>query len=53
MRAAWFRQRMDSTDVDDPSELLPDAMARLQEIADDRVIAAINELKKVLMGALK
>jgi hypothetical protein len=51
--AAWFRARMDSADVDDPVSLLPDAMARLQELADDRAVAAINEFKKTLMGVLK
>ena len=51
--AAWFRQRMDSAEVDDPVSLLPDAMARLQEIADDRAIAAINKLKKALTEVLK
>jgi len=51
--AAWLRMRMDSADVDDPTSLLPDALARLQEIANDCAVAAIKELKKALMGALK
>jgi hypothetical protein len=51
--AAWFRARMDGADVDDPAELLPDALARLQEIADDRTAAAITKLKAALMEVLK
>jgi len=51
--AAWLRQRMDSADVDDPVQILPDALARLQQLAEDAAIAAIKELKKALMGALK
>src|SRR5262245_2410830 len=51
--AAWLRQRMDSSAVDDPGSLLPDALARMQELADDRAVAAISELKKALMGVLK
>jgi hypothetical protein len=51
--AAWFRQRMDRVGCDDPTELLPDALARLQQLADDRVVEAINEVKATLRGALK
>jgi hypothetical protein len=51
--AGWLRMRMDSAEVDDPTALLPDALARLQEIADDRAIAAVNKLKKALMEVLK
>jgi hypothetical protein len=51
--AAWFRQRMDRAGCDDPVELLPDAMARLQQLADDAVVAAIKEFKTAMKGALK
>jgi hypothetical protein len=51
--AAWLRQRMDSADVDDPVQILPDALARLQQLAEDSAVGAIKELKKALMGVLK
>jgi len=51
--AAWLRQRMDAADCDNPAEVLPDAMARLEQIIDDRVTAALNELKSAMKGALK
>jgi hypothetical protein len=51
--AAWLRQRMDAADCDNPVEVLPDAMARLQQMIDDRIAVATNELKATLRGALK
>jgi len=51
--AQWFRQKMDSTSCTDPVELLPDAFAKLEQTIDDRVTAAINEVKTALRGALK
>ena len=51
--AAWLRSKMDSADVGDPVQVLPDALARLQQLAEDSTIAAIGELKKALMGVLK
>jgi hypothetical protein len=51
--AAWFKQRMDRVGCDDPTELLPDALARLQQLIDDRIAVAINEIKTKLQGALK
>jgi hypothetical protein len=36
---------MDAGGCTDPAEVLPDAMARLEQIVDDRVIAAVNEIK--------
>ena len=50
--AQWWHRRMDATGCD-AVELLPDAFARLQECADDAVVAALSELKKGLMGVLK
>src|SRR5262245_19971980 len=43
--AHWFRQKIDSNGCADPVELLPDAWARLEQIVDDRVAAAVAELK--------
>jgi len=51
--AQWLRQKMDSTNCSDPVELLPDALAKLEQLIDDRVTAAINEVKTALRGALK
>jgi hypothetical protein len=46
--AQWFRRTMDNKRCTDPVELLPDACARLEQIVDDRVAAAVAELKAVL-----
>jgi hypothetical protein len=51
--AAFLRSRMDSAGCDDPVGILPDAMARLEQIIDDRITAALNEFKSVMKGALK
>jgi hypothetical protein len=49
----WFHHRMDATGLADPVQLLPDACARLQQQAEDRIAAAVEELKATLRGALK
>ena len=51
--AQWFRQRMDASGCTDPVELLPDALAKLEQLADDRITVAVNELKTAIKGALK
>jgi hypothetical protein len=51
--AHWFRRSMDNKRCTDPVELLPDACARLEQIVDDRVAAAVAELKAALKGALR
>jgi hypothetical protein len=33
--------------------VLPDALARLEQIGEDQIAAAVRELKTALMGALK
>jgi hypothetical protein len=48
----WFRYRMDATRCTDPMALLPEALALLEQLADDRVTAAIAEMKTKLKGAL-
>jgi hypothetical protein len=48
----WFRFRMKATQCQDPMELLPEALALLEQLADDRVTAAIAEMKTKLKGAL-
>jgi hypothetical protein len=45
--AHWFRRKMDNGCAN-PVELLPDACARLEQIVDDRVAAAVAELKAAL-----
>jgi hypothetical protein len=51
--AAWLRQRMDASDCDGPVQILPDALARLQQIAEDSAVAAIKEFKTAMKGVLK
>jgi hypothetical protein len=51
--AGWFRRKMDEGGITDPVVLLPDAFARLEQLAEDRIAAAMNEFKTVLRGALK
>ena len=47
--AAWFRQRMNGGD---PTAFLPDALGRLEQMIDDRVAAAVSEIKTALRKAL-
>jgi hypothetical protein len=49
----WFRQKMDSTGCADPAEILPDALARLEQLAEDHAAAAVREIKAALTKALK
>jgi hypothetical protein len=49
--AVWFHQRMD-LDGGDPTQFLPDALARLEQMIDDRVAAAVSEIKTTLRRAL-
>ena len=39
--------------ITDPAELLPNAFARLEQINEDHVAAAIREFKTSLMKVLK
>jgi hypothetical protein len=50
--ALWIRQRMDEGGSTDPVEILPDALAKLEQIAEDRAAAAIREIKAALRKAL-
>src|SRR5262245_47101331 len=51
--ARWFRNKMDEGRCADPVELLPDAFARLEQQASDRIAAALKDFKTVLKEALK
>jgi hypothetical protein len=51
--AEWFRQEMDAADCNDPVKVLPEALARLEQIAEDRAAAAVRDLKTILGKALK
>jgi hypothetical protein len=44
---------MDDAGCANPTEILPDAFARLEQLAEDRVAAAVREIKKTLKDALK
>jgi hypothetical protein len=49
---SWWRHEMALRNCE-AAKLLPDACARLEQIVDDRVAAAVAELKAALRGALK
>jgi hypothetical protein len=49
----WVREKMKRAGAEDPVELLPDILARIDQTIDDRVAAALRELKASLTGALK
>jgi hypothetical protein len=51
--AAWFRDRMDATGSDNPSDLLPEAFARLEQLNVDNINTAITQLKGNLRRALE
>jgi hypothetical protein len=50
--ARWFRQKMDAGGLADPVQLLPDACAQLEQLAEDRIAAALRELKTAIKGVL-
>jgi hypothetical protein len=50
--AKWIRQKMDDKGCADPTELLPEILARMDQTVDDRVAAAIQEFKRALRKAL-
>jgi hypothetical protein len=50
--AKWLRQRMEDAGCTDPSEILPDAFARLEQLNEDRVTAAIRKVAAKLRKAL-
>jgi hypothetical protein len=43
---------MDASRCADPVELLPDAFARLEQLAEDRIAASVKEFKDVLRKAI-
>jgi hypothetical protein len=49
----WFRRKMDEGGINDPVQLLPDAFARLEQLAEDKAAAAVKELKAQLREVLK
>ena len=51
--AQWLHARMDSNGCADPVQVLPDALAQLEQIIDDRVAAALAEHKAALRKVLK
>jgi hypothetical protein len=50
--AEWFRDRMNATASDNPSDLLPEAFARLEQLNVDAINGAITELTGKLKRAL-
>jgi len=51
--ASWLHSRMETLHCNDPSVLLPDICARLEQLSEDRVRAALVELKQSLRETLK
>jgi hypothetical protein len=49
----WLRQQMDTSGCSSPTEILPEALARLEQLAEDHTAAAVREIKTALIGALK
>jgi hypothetical protein len=50
--AAWLHHKMGSAGCVSPTELLPDILAKMEQTIDDRVAAAISEIKTKLRKAL-
>jgi hypothetical protein len=50
--AAWLHRKMDETGCATPTELLPDALARLEQMSEDHAAAAVRELRAILRKAL-
>jgi hypothetical protein len=48
----WLHQKMESSGCTDPVELLPDILAKIEQTIDDRVAAAIAEIKQTLRKAM-
>jgi hypothetical protein len=49
---AWLHRRMDESGCTDPVELLPDILAKIEQTIDDRVAAAIAEIKQTFRKAM-
>jgi hypothetical protein len=50
--ARWFRNKMDDGGVGDPLTVLPDALARLEQLNEDHVAAAIRKFKTAMKRAM-
>jgi hypothetical protein len=49
----WLREQMDTADCNDPAQVLPEALARIEQIAEDRATAAVREFKAAIGKAMK
>jgi hypothetical protein len=50
--AKWLRRKMDDIGCTDPTELLPDILAKLDQTIDDRVAAATREINTAIRKAM-
>jgi hypothetical protein len=50
--ATWLHRKMDESGCTDPTELLPYILAKLEQATDDKVAAAVAEIKQTLRKAL-
>jgi hypothetical protein len=49
--ASWWRREMEISNSINPAELLPEAFARLEQLAEDRALSAVRQLKSDLRKA--
>jgi hypothetical protein len=50
--ATWLHRRMDESGCTDPTELLPEIIAKLEQTIDDKVGAAVAGIKQTLRKAM-
>jgi hypothetical protein len=51
--AKYLRHKMDAARCTDPVEVLPEALAKLEQLLEDRIAVATKEIKAALREALK
>jgi hypothetical protein len=44
--AKWFRHEMTRTHRTDPVELLPEALARIEQLVEDRIAVSVNDVQR-------
>jgi hypothetical protein len=50
--AGWWHREMEIHNSSNPVELLPDAFARLEQLAEDKALFAVRQLRSDLRKAL-
>jgi hypothetical protein len=49
----WLHDRMDAAGTNNALEVLPDALAKLEQLSQDHAAAAVRDFKAALKDALK